>query len=780
LFPFSRKKTGRKKSATKKRRAAPRRRKSSSRRKKTAVKRRWLAGVALLGVVGLSVYIAYLDITVRSQFEGTRWALPARVYARPLELYPELQMSAAQFAAELELLGYRAVSQPRDPGSYTRLGGAFIVHTRAFQFWDGEEPSRAVRVEFSGNRLLGLWRAHDGNAVDLLRLDPPQIGSIYPAHNEDRVLVKLSQVPPLLIDALLAVEDRGFYEHHGVSPRAIVRAMLANLRAGHTVQGGSTLTQQLAKNFFLSSERTLWRKFNEAIMALLLDWHYDKDEILEAYINEIYLGQDGRRAIHGFGLASQFYYERPLSKLTPPQIALLVALVKGPSYYDPRRHPHRARERRDLVLQLLAEQGSLSPVIAERGRDTALGVLPRATSGVTRVPAFIDLVRRQLRRDYSEADLSTEGLRIFTTLDPGTQQQTEQAMTTQLEQLARGGVDSALQGAAVVVNVDDGEVLAVVGGRDPQFAGFNRALDAVRPIGSLIKPAVYLTALMRPEQYTLATLLDDGPLSLDLGGGEYWEPQNYDQENHGEVLLHDALAQSYNLSTARLGLELGVPDIIDTLYALGARREMRDYPALLLGAVNFAPIEVAQIYHTLAARGFRTPLRSIRAVLTAQGEPLQRYPLSVEPAFDGDTVLLLNTALRATTHEGTGKNVYQTLPQSLEVAGKTGTTDDLRDSWFAGYSDNRLAVVWLGMDDNQPAGLTGASGALRVWSEVMRRIDNRSLETLPPPQFDTVWIDRRSGLRVPEGCSHGLPLPFIRGTAPADSIGCAWGETITR
>lgn len=780
MFPFSRKKTGRKKSATKKRRAAPRRRKSSSRRKKTAVKRRWLAGVALLGVVGLSVYIAYLDITVRSQFEGTRWALPARVYARPLELYPELQMSAAQFAAELELLGYRAVSQPRDPGSYTRLGGAFIVHTRAFQFWDGEEPSRAVRVEFSGNRLLGLWRAHDGNAVDLLRLDPPQIGSIYPAHNEDRVLVKLSQVPPLLIDALLAVEDRGFYEHHGVSPRAIVRAMLANLRAGHTVQGGSTLTQQLAKNFFLSSERTLWRKFNEAIMALLLDWHYDKDEILEAYINEIYLGQDGRRAIHGFGLASQFYYERPLSKLTPPQIALLVALVKGPSYYDPRRHPHRARERRDLVLQLLAEQGSLSPVIAERGRDTALGVLPRATSGVTRVPAFIDLVRRQLRRDYSEADLSTEGLRIFTTLDPGTQQQTEQAMTTQLEQLARGGVDSALQGAAVVVNVDDGEVLAVVGGRDPQFAGFNRALDAVRPIGSLIKPAVYLTALMRPEQYTLATLLDDGPLSLDLGGGEYWEPQNYDQENHGEVLLHDALAQSYNLSTARLGLELGVPDIIDTLYALGARREMRDYPALLLGAVNFAPIEVAQIYHTLAARGFRTPLRSIRAVLTAQGEPLQRYPLSVEPAFDGDTVLLLNTALRATTHEGTGKNVYQTLPQSLEVAGKTGTTDDLRDSWFAGYSDNRLAVVWLGMDDNQPAGLTGASGALRVWSEVMRRIDNRSLETLPPPQFDTVWIDRRSGLRVPEGCSHGLPLPFIRGTAPADSIGCAWGETITR
>ncbi|MCK4585761.1 MAG: transglycosylase domain-containing protein, partial [Gammaproteobacteria bacterium] len=362
-----------------------------------------------------------------------------------------------------------------------------------------------------------------------------------------------------------------------------------------------TLTQQLVKNFFLTNERTLPSKINEAIMALLVDWHYGKDEILEAYINEVYLGQDGRRSIHGFGLASQFYFERPLSKLTPSQIALLVALVKGPSYYDPRRNLLRAHQRRDLVLELLVEQKKLPAEMLEASQGESLGVLPRRTSGVTRVPAFIDLVRRQLRRDYSEEDLSTEGLNIFTTLEPEIQKQTELAVSKKLDQLTRAGISEELQGAAVVVNVSNGEVQAVVGGRDPRFAGFNRAVDAVRPVGSLIKPAVYLTALQRSEQYTLASLIDDGPLDVDLGGGEHWTPQNYDHESHGMVLLHDALAMSYNVSTARLGLELGVPAVLDTLRALGVERPLTEYPALLLGAANLSPMNVAQMYQTIAS-----------------------------------------------------------------------------------------------------------------------------------------------------------------------------------
>lgn len=740
--------------------------------------RLWLT--LLILALLLSAYVLYLDRQVRSQFEGKRWALPAHVYARPLELFPNQALSQAQFRAELDLLGYRPVSRPMTAGSYTQSGGAFVLVTRPFQFWDGSEPSRKLRLEFADGKLLGIWQAQTGDAIDLVRLEPALIGNIYPTHagnakNEDRVLVKLSEVPPLLISALLAVEDREFYSHHGISPRSIARAMLANLQAGRTVQGGSTLTQQLVKNFFLSNERTLWRKFNEAIMALLLEWHYDKDEILEAYINEIYLGQDGRRAIHGFGLASQFYFGQSLQKLQPQQIALLVALVKGPSYYDPRRRPLRARERRDLVLQLLNQQGKLSATRYARAVEQPLQVVAQNSTRVSRVPAFIDLVRRQLRRDYSETDLNSEGLRIFTTLDPVTQHKAEQTLSLQLERLQRQGADADLQGASVVVDVDNGEVLAVVGGRDPRFAGFNRALDAVRPVGSLIKPAVYLTALMQPQHYTLATLLDDGPLEVDLGGGNLWQPQNFDHQSHGvqnHVLLYDALANSYNLATARLGLELGVPAVIDTLRGLGIQRPVRDYPALLLGAVSLSPLEVAQMYHTLAAGGFRTPLRAIRAVLTAQGQPLQRYPLTVTPAFDSQSIFLINTALRGVVEEGTGRTVQSRLPDDLVVAGKTGTTDDLRDSWFAGFGGNRLAVVWLGLDDNRPAGLTGARGALRVWGDLMSRLAVHSLSTLPPEGITLDWIDHSTGLRVEADCPQGVSLPFITGSEPQQMTPC--------
>jgi penicillin-binding protein 1B len=751
-----------------------RRRRRSPKRRKSSGNRRWLWLWLTLAtaVFSFAIYVVYLDFSVRAQFEGSRWALPARVYARALELYPDQHLNADQFAEELHLLGYRPVSRPSDPGTYTRIDASFIIKTRDFVFWDGAETSRSVRLEFSENRLMGIWRADVGDPIDLLRLDPPQIGSIYPSHNEDRVLVQIDDVPALLIDTLIAVEDRGFYEHHGVSPRSILRAMMANLRAGHTVQGGSTLTQQLVKNLFLTNERTLTRKINEAIMALLVDWHYEKDEILEAYLNEVYLGQDGRRSIHGFGLASQFYFERPLSKLMPSQIALLVALVKGPSYYDPRRNLLRAHQRRDLVLELLFEQQKIPVEILKTAQAESLGVLPRRTSGVTRVPAFIDLVRRQLRRDYTEEDLSTEGLNIFTTLDPEIQNQTELAITRKLNQLARAGVSKELQGAAVVVNVSNGEVQAVVGGRDPRFAGFNRALDAVRPVGSLIKPAVYLTALLRPEQYTLASLIDDGPLDVDLGGGEHWTPQNYDHENHGNVLLHDALAMSYNVSTARLGLEIGVPAVLDTLRALGVERPLTEYPALLLGAANLSPINVAQMYQTIASGGFRTPLRAIRAVLTSNGKPLQRYPLSVEPAFDGVPVFQLTAALRAAAREGTGKNMYQQLPKELIVAGKTGTTDDLRDSWFVGFGENILAAVWLGLDDNKPAGLTGAGGALKVWSELMSNIEVHSLSVAPLPGMESAWIDRRTGLLAEEECASGVDLVFVKGTKPQQESYC--------
>ncbi|HHO67673.1 MAG TPA: penicillin-binding protein 1B [Gammaproteobacteria bacterium] len=725
-----------------------------------------LAFAALALLVG---YIAFLDFQVYRQFEGKRWSLPARVYARPLELYVGLPLSPSAFADELRALGYRFVSRPRRPGEVARDGGRFELVTRPFRFWDGEEPSRRLQLRFSSVRLEGL---HDGarRAVALARLDPLEIGSIHTARQEDRVLLRLSDVPPELVQALIAVEDRDFYRHHGISLRAIGRAMLANLRAGGVVQGGSTLTQQLVKNFFLSSDRSLWRKLNEALMALLLELRYDKDEILEAYINEIYLAQDGQRAIHGFGLGSRYYFQRPVDELDTARIALLVGMVKGPSYYNPRRHPERARERRNLVLRIMREQGIISRAEEQRARTAPLGLVEAAEGTSKTFPAFVDLVRRQLRRDYREDDLTSEGLKIFTTLDPQVQWALQKSLAHRIKAFA--GTRPELQGAALVTSASSGEVLALAGGRQAGFAGFNRALDARRQVGSLLKPAVYLTALEQPRRYSLATRIDDGPLEVE-SGGELWQPENYDHQFHGEVLLYQGLAHSYNVATARLGLELGVGRVIDTLQRLGVETPLRPYPSLFLGAAELSPLEVTQVYQTLASGGFHTPLRAIRAVLDETDQPLQRYQLSVQRVVDPVPALLITRALQLVVAEGTARSLARRFRADTGLAGKTGTTDDLRDSWYAGFDGERLAVVWLGRDDNQPMGLTGAAGALQVWADLFRRTGVSVLTPAVPEAIEWHAIDRETGGLADNGCGDPVQLPFSTASPLPAPVSCS-------
>ncbi|MDH5572697.1 MAG: penicillin-binding protein 1B, partial [Gammaproteobacteria bacterium] len=614
--------------------------------------------------------------------------------------------------------------------------------------------------------------------LELLRLQPAIIGRIYPAHNEDRLLVKLSEVPILLVKGLLALEDRDFFVHHGINPRAIGRALLADLRAGQMVQGGSTLTQQLIKNFFLSNQRSVWRKVNEAIMSLLIEWHYEKDEILEAYLNEIYLGQDKNRAIHGFGLASRFYYDKPLEQLDLSQCATLIALVRGPSYYDPWRNPKRLIDRRNLVLSVMAEQKIITTETARRVQVTALNIVPRPSGVSGDYPAFLELVRYQLRRDYRPRDLSAEGLQIFTSLDPWLQKTVEQAMNKRIEQLDRQyNLHNELQGAAILTDTSHGEILALAGGRNAQYAGFNRALNASRPIGSLVKPAVYLTALEnknnnQQQQYTLATLLDDTGLSLKSVDGNLWTPRNYDGESHGQVPLATALINSYNQATVRLGMQLGFESIVDTLHRLGVTQEIDPYPSMLLGAINLTPYEVTQMYQTLASGGFNTPLRAVREVLAVDATPLRRFPLNVKQTIEPEAVQLVSSTLHQVTQEGTARSLKNSLPASLKVAGKTGTTNDLRDSWFAGYSGSHLGVVWLGRDDNQPTRLTGSSGALRVWADIFMNIETRALEPLWLDTLEYRWMDKNNGLLTDEACESALYLPFKKDSLPSGYSDC--------
>lgn len=710
-----------------------------------------LLALGAAGVLGL--YAMQLDELVREKFEGKRWALPARVYARPLELYIGRPLTATALVGELKRLKYLETSPANRPGTFARNSERVRFYTHGFRFWDGAERAALLEVTFADGQIAALDTLDQGPPITLARLDPALIASIYPTHNEDRVLLRREQLPDLLVKTLLAVEDRQFYQHFGVDPKGILRAAYKNLKAGRTVEGASTLTQQLVKNFYLNQERTLERKLNEALMALSLDLRYSKDEILTAYANEVYMGQDGRRGIHGFGLASRFYFDRSLSELGVPETALLVAVLKGPSEYNPRRHPDKALGRRNLVIDLMAYHQIIPRETAEQAKTAPLGLREGGARPSGDYPAFIQLVRRQLQRDYREEDLRSEGLKIFTTLDPLVQTAAEQAIRERLPQLEkqRGLSSDTLEAATVVTSVAQAEVLALVGGRDTGFEGFNRALDAVRSIGSAIKPVIYLTALEDPERFSLVTPVADRPVSLRIGA-DLWQPKNYDHRVHGEVPLYRALAKSYNLAAVNLGLELGVDQVAATLHRLGAMRQIRAVPAMLLGSVSLTPIEVAQVYQTIAAGGFRAPLRAIREVLDASGRPLARYPLAIEPVARGDAVFMTQWAMRQVVEQGTATWLKQRLPEDLLVAGKTGTTNDLRDSWFAGFSGDKVTVVWVGRDNNQSTRLTGSSGALRVWGDLMASIDNQPLSEIPPE--GVIMTEGCGGITIPVSADH--------------------------
>jgi penicillin-binding protein 1B len=541
------------------------------------------------------------------------------------------------------------------------------------------------------------------------------------------------------------------------------------------MQGGSTITQQLVKNFFLTPERTLRRKFTELVMAVLLEAHYGKHEILETYLNEIYLGQDRDRAIHGIGLGAQFYFGKEAKDLTLAESALLIAMVKGPAVYDPRRHPPRALERRNVVLRETKDQGFVTLEQYTVARASPLGVTPRPVMGTSPYPAFVQLVHRQLRRDYDEKDLRSEGLRIFTSFDPRAQGAAERALAKRIAQYdkERRFGQPGLEGAVVVTDTQSGEVQALVGGRDARYRGYNRAVDAARPVGSLLKPAIYLTALSEPARYTLITPLDDGPFLWKSRGAPDWEPKNYDKKFHGMVPLRTALAQSYNAATARLGTEIGVDKVLANVKKLGVERELRPFASTLLGAAEMSPLEVAQMYQTIAAGGFRSPLRAIREVTTQEGRPLQRYPLKVEQAFAPEPIVLITSALQGVVREGTAQSLKSFLPAEIAAAGKTGTTDEQRDAWFAGFTGDRLAVVWLGYDDNRAARLSGAAAALPVWGDLMAALVPEPLALAQPDGIEQVWIDPQTNLRGDSQCAGALELPFAQGSAPRERSPCA-------
>ncbi|EIY8040948.1 penicillin-binding protein 1B [Vibrio vulnificus] len=754
-----------KKTTTRKRTANRTPRKTTKKRSAVkAPKRQWLktlwslswkAGLALVAVL---IFVGiYLDSVVKQRFEGQLFQLPTVVYARIQTLYAGENVSRPELQKELDILNYRKVSQPRYPGEYSSSSSKIELIRRPFEFVDGPEADRHVMLHFDASSLTRIQSLESKGDLGYLRLEPKMLGMLEKDTDEQRLFLRREQFPEIMVDALLVTEDRDFYQHDGVSPLAIARAMFVNIKAGRTVQGGSTLTQQLAKNLFLTQDRTLWRKVREAYIALILDYRYSKDRILEAYLNEVYLGQSGNQAIHGFGLASRYYFGQPIQELRIDQLAMLVGMVKGPSYYNPVRFPERTKERRDLVLRLMMQQNMLTASEYDQAASRPLDIqnVPRIAS---RQPAYFQQLSMELREKVGEAFQGETGLRVFTSLDPISQDKLEKAISKKVPELGKVA-GNELEAAAVAVDRTSGEIRAMVGGKRTGYDGFNRAINASRPIGSLVKPAVYLTALEQPEKYTLATTLQDTPLSLKGSKGSVWEPRNFDRQFRGDVPLYQGLAKSLNVPTVRLGMQLGIDQVSDTLARLGVNRnEIRPVPSMFLGAFSLTPLEVAQMYQTLTNSGRKAPLTALRSVVDLEGHVLYQSLPKSSPAVNEQAAWLTTYAMKQGVAQGTGRYLQNQFAWAA-LAGKTGTSNDSRDSWFVGVDGREVTTIWLGRDDNQPTKLTGASGALRVYAEYLKQRTPEKLILPWPKEITTLGYQQKSDGELLLDCSSQFTLP---------------------
>lgn len=743
---------------------------------KTLKSRRWLPSfrlifrLGLIAAVALVFYAIYLDGQLTHRFSTARYQAPALLYSQALEINAQQPITRDRIVKELQALDYQVSRYARNSGEYQAQGQQLLLNTRAFSFPTHFAHSQRVRLLFDADGWLERVESWPGQEpLEDLQLEPQILGRFSTDSNEDRLLVGLERVPVLMRETLLLVEDREFYHHHGVRPTAIARAAVANLMAGRAVQGGSTITQQLVKNMYLSHEKTYVRKANEAIMALILDYRFSKDEILEAYFNEVFFGQDKGNAIHGVALASQFYFGEFVEDLSVAEIATLIGMIKGPSYYEPRRNPERARQRRDVVLRLMFEQDLISQTQYLAAIEST--VRTRAEKRLARFnrPDFIDLVQQEVRSILPDRSWQETGLRVFTTFDPEKQRSLEQAARNSDSARQLGNMERAM----VLTEHRSGAVRALVGGAQPVLGGFNRAVTARRQVGSLAKPWVYAIALERSEDYSLASMLDDSPITVQDKHGDDWTPRNFDNKFRGSTTMYESLVHSYNVPVVRLGMELTPEYIRNRLLPAAGNAKIPPWPSILLGAMDFTPLEVARVYGALAAAGAAYKPYAVNAITTHRGDMLYQHKKEPVQLFSSAAAWLTSFALEGAVREGTGRGIAHLGPG---LAGKTGSTNDLRDSWFVSYDANYVLTTWVGHDDNSSVGLTGSRGALPLAGAYWQEAGVAPRSPFLPEQIYWAHIDQKRGVHVGALCEDAVRLPMM-GKAP-DTVYDCQGELL--
>lgn len=730
-----------------------------------------MAGLLALALAGFS----YLQVRLR--FGRPLWDHPSRIYSDSLALYPGLALHEGALEEELRVRGYRKVARaPSRPGEYRRNGRVFDIYLNTFSYPHEKVRGYPVEVHIGGGGVDRLGFLENRHRLDVVVLEPRLLGRFYGDLRESRSVVALKEIPEILRRAVIEVEDRHFMQHHGLDVRGMARALWQDLRAGDLVQGGSTITQQVVKNVLLGHQRTFARKVREALMAPLLERMLSKEEILEIYMNEIYMGQKGAVSIVGMGEAARFFFGRQVRGIDLPQAALLAGLIRSPGSYNPWKHPEAARKRRDQVLDLLRNRHVISPAQEREAKAQDLALADTTATEVPEAAYFLDLVRAQLQDQFGARALRREGLRIFTTLDTRLQKAASAALSRGLEKLeaipaiAKRLRCDHLQGALVVMNPRTGAILGLAGGRNFAASPFNRAVDARRQIGSLFKPFVYLAAFEAARSgaaggLTPASLLRDEPLSIRVGK-EVWRPTNNDHRFRGPVSVRESLAKSINVPAVRAAQGVGIDRVADLAIACGLPADMPRVPALALGSAEASPLQVAVAFSTLAAEGFRPFPHTVRWVMAADGGSLGSQRQGPRRVVSSESAYLVVDLMREAIRSGTARRVGAA-GLAGEVAGKTGTTNGRRDAWFVGFTPDILAAVWVGFDDNHPLGMEGSQAALPIWLDLVQRVKAAQGHSFRPPE-DVVfrWIDPATGGLATRRCPARVKAAFLAGSAP--------------
>jgi len=747
-----------------------RRKKRRSRKAQRRARRLLLVKLGLVAAVGIAVGLLVLHVNLGRRFEGRLWMLPSQIYSDTLEIHRGSPVGIEDLVERLRRTGYGETQvDPSRPGQFRKSRAALEVYLRP-QLIDGRsERARRLRLRFDRH---GVSSIHDalGNRLGRVELEAELLATLFGPRQEERVPLALDDVPLTVRNAVLAAEDARFERHHGLDLRGILRAGATNVRHGRVMQGGSTITQQTVKNIFLDQRRSWWRKAKEALMALMLDARYSKERILEVYLNEVYLGQRGPVAICGVQAASRFYFGRDVADLSLGESALLAGMIRSPGGNNPFRHPVRSTERREQVIRAMLR---LEMIDAGQAKIAAAEPLQLASgeSGFTRAAYAVDHVKAQLTAEFSDVSRRWEGLKVYTTIDTLWQARAEREMRIGLERLEAQRRVTALQGAIVVIEPRSGAIRAMVGGREYGRSQFNRAVQARRQPGSCFKPFVYATGFeksVRGEKGALtpATMLDDSPLEM-ISGGKQWRPANYDGEFRGPVSARTALEQSLNVPTVRAAQHVGIESVINTARQMGIDSRLKPVPSLALGVMEVSPLELATGYATLARSGLAGDSHIIRHVTDSEGQVLYEPRREWHQAISPQAAHLVNHLLRGVFEHGTARSASR-LGYRGRASGKTGTTDDMRDAWFVGYTSEVLALVWVGRDDNGQTGLTGSSGALPIWAAMMREAGPTASPRADsvPNGIVTRRIDPESGLLARRGCDNRIDEHFVRGTEP--------------